>query len=143
MHKTEIADQRCVCATLRKASRAVSQMFDAALRPSGLRATQFHILAEVSGAGETTITQLTKRMVMDQTTLTRSIAILERDGLIRAVAKADARLKALQLTAKGSEALGRAQPLWAAAQESMVKLIGSDSWKVLGAEMERLANSGS
>jgi DNA-binding MarR family transcriptional regulator len=140
MHKTEMS-QRCVCATLRKASRAVSQMFDAALRPSGLRATQFHILAEVGGAGETTITQLTKRMVMDQTTLTRSIAILERNGLVKAVAKADARMKPLQLTAKGQKALGRAQPLWAEAQARMVKMIGSDSWKVLGAELERMANA--
>jgi len=141
MHKTEIAGERCVCATLRKASRSVTQLFDAALRPCGLRATQFHILAEVGGAGETTITRLTKRMAMDQTTLTRSIAILERDGLIKAVAKADARLKALQLTAKGGRALREAQPLWASAQERMVKMIGSESWKLLGDELERVADS--
>ena len=57
--------QHCICATLRKATRSVSQLYDNALRPSGLRATQFHILAELHGVGEATVSQLTKILIIE------------------------------------------------------------------------------
>ena len=131
--------RRCVCATLRKATRSVTQFFDNTLRPSGLRSTQFHILAEVRGAGEATVTELTKLLVMDQTTLTRSLALLERDGLLRTVPKPDGRLKSVRLTAKGNRALASAFPLWSAAQEQMVSAIGVEAWRVIGGELDTLA----
>ncbi len=136
----EEQDQRlCVCATLRKATRSVTQFFDNTLRPSGLRSTQFHILAEVRGAGEATVTELTKLLVMDQTTLTRSLALLERNGLLTTVPKPDGRLKSVRLTVKGNRALAFAFPLWSAAQEKMVGAIGLQAWKVIGSELETLA----
>ncbi len=132
-----IVDPRaCVCATLRKASRAVTQVFDNALRPSGLRATQLNILGEISGSGEATVTQLTKRLIMDQTTLTRSLGLLERDKLIQTVPKPDARLRTVKLTPKGEKTLKAAFPHWASAQKKIVLAIGSDAWALLGAELE-------
>ncbi len=133
----------CVCATLRKASRAVTQVFDNALRPSGLRATQFNILCEIQGRGETTATQLTKRLIMDQTTLTRSLSLLERDKLIQTVPKPDARLRTVKLTPKGEKTLHAAFPLWAEAQKRIVLALGVEAWALLGADLDRLVkNSG-
>ncbi|MEE8273100.1 MAG: MarR family transcriptional regulator, partial [Alphaproteobacteria bacterium] len=67
----------CTCFNLRKAARAVTQLYDAALGPSGLRATQFSLIAALGVRGAPTISQLAKAMVMDRTTLTRNLKPLE------------------------------------------------------------------
>jgi len=128
----------CVCATLRKASRAVTQVFDNALRPSGLRATQFNILGVIWGSGEATVTQLTKRLAMDQTTLPRSLGLLERENLIQTVPKPDGRLRTVKLIPNGEQAIESAFPLWAEAQKRMVLAIGTEAWALLGADLDRL-----
>jgi DNA-binding MarR family transcriptional regulator len=133
--------QHCVCSTLRKAARSVTQVYDHALQPSGLRATQFHILSEIRRAGEATVTELTKLLVIDQTTLTRSLALLERDGLLKTIPKPDGRLKSVQLTKKGEKKILSAQPLWASAQRKMLNTIGPEAWALLSGELNRLARS--
>ena len=131
--------QPCVCATLRKAARAVTQLYDNALRPVGLRATQFETLAEIRTAGEVTVTGLTRLLLIDQTTLTRNLFLLERDGLLKAVPRADGRVKAVRLTKKGELMLRRALPLWASTQKRMTNAMGAGTWASLSAELERLA----
>jgi DNA-binding MarR family transcriptional regulator len=104
-----------------------------------LRATQFNILAEIRGAGEATVTELTKVLFVDQTTLTRGLALLERDGLLRPVPKPDGRLKSVRLTEKGEKALQSAFPLWAHAQKKMMVSIGVEAWAKLQGDLDRLA----
>jgi DNA-binding MarR family transcriptional regulator len=123
---------------LRKATRSVTQIYDAALRPTGLRATQFHILAELHGS-EATVGQLARRAVLDQTTLTRGLALLERDGLIRAVPKPDGRLRSVALTRKGRNTLARALPLWSGAQQHVVAALGAPAWVAMSAKLDKLA----
>lgn len=129
----------CVCATLRMASRAVTQMFDEALRPSGLRATQFHLMVEIGMAGEAAVKDLTARLLLDQTTLTRNLAVLERDGLIEAVRRTDRRVRPFALTETGRKTLRDAQPLWAEAQKKAVGRLGSRVWEELRGQLETLA----
>lgn len=129
----------CVCTTLRKATRNVTQLYDDALRPSGLRTTQLHTLNAIGEAGEATVTELTKLLLIDQTTLTRNLAVLERDGLIKEVQKPDGRLKSVRLTRKGEQALQAALPLWAEIQERVTKAISTRTWTSMSAELERLA----
>lgn len=137
--KLDIAACRgCVCATLRMAARAVTQHYDNTLRPSGLRATQFNILAAIYGAGEASITRLTKALTMDQTTLTRSLALLKRRGLLETTPQADGRVKSFRLTAKGKKKLELAYPLWAGAQERVMAEIGGAEWAKLQRELRRL-----
>src|SRR5438874_13751675 len=69
----------CVCSTLRMVSRAVTQLYDDILRPSGLRVTQFSILATIARSGEAHLRQLEAALAIDQTTLTRSLSLLQRD----------------------------------------------------------------
>src|SRR6267143_226591 len=99
----------CVCNTLRMASRAVTQLYDDVLRPSGLRVTQYSILAMIARMGEANLRQLEDTLAIDQTTLTRSLNLLERDRVIERVPHSDGRIKALRLTSKGRRALGPAR----------------------------------
>jgi len=71
------------------ASRAVTQLYDDVLRPSGLRVTQFSILTMIARMGEANLRQLEATLAMDQTTLTRSLSLLERDGVIGRVPHPD------------------------------------------------------
>src|SRR6266478_8615075 len=105
----------CVCSTLRMVSRAVTQLYDDVLRPSGLRVTQFSILATIARLGEANLRQLEYMLAIDQTTLTRSLNLLERDGAIERASHPDARIKAMRLASKGRRALEVSRPLWAQA----------------------------
>src|SRR5437660_7101411 len=84
----------CVCSTLRMVSRAVTQLHDGVLRPSGLRVTQFSILATIARLGETNLRQLECMRAIDQATLTRSLDLLERNRVIERVLPPDRRIKA-------------------------------------------------
>jgi len=118
----------CVCNTLRMVTRAVTQLYDDRLRASGLRVTQYSVLAAITRAGEANLTQLEERLAIDQSTLTRSLKLLERDGLIERAPHPDRRIKALRLTAKGRRAVAIARPLWARAQEQVVRELGTSAW---------------
>jgi DNA-binding MarR family transcriptional regulator len=118
----------CVCSALRMVTRAVTQLYDDALRPSGLRVTQFSILATLAWLGEANLRQLEDRLAIDQTTLTRSLTRLERDGVIERVPHPDGRIKALRPTAKGRRLLEVARPLWAEAQEQVLREWGPKAW---------------
>src|SRR5258707_2971121 len=74
--------QDCNCLAVRQAARHITQFYDQLLAPSGLRTTQFSILAKLRRKGPLTINALAAAMVMDRTTLGRNILPLERDGLI-------------------------------------------------------------
>jgi DNA-binding MarR family transcriptional regulator len=109
--------EECNCFAVRSAARHVTQFYDQFLAPSGLRATQFSILARLKRNGPLTIKALARDMVMDRTTLGRNILPLERDGLIRIEAAAsDRRAKELHLTKAGEKRLQAARKLWSAAQ---------------------------
>ena len=118
----------CVCSTLRMVSRAVTQLYDDVLRPSGLRVTQFSILATIARLGEANLRQLESMLAIDQTTLTRSLGLLERDGVIERASHPDGRIKAMRLTAKGRRALEAARPLWAQAQAKVLRELGATAW---------------
>ena len=118
----------CVCSTLRMVTRAVTQLYDDVLRPSGLRVTQFSILATLAHLGEANLKQLEERLAVDQTTLTRSLTLLERDGVIERVPHPDGRIKALRPTAKGRRVLDVAWPLWAQAQDTVLRELGTKGW---------------
>ncbi len=131
----------CTCANIRRASRAVTQAYDTALHPSGLRATQFTVLAKLAAAQEITIGDLAKRMLMDRTTLTRNLRPLERDGLIHIGVGEDRRSRELTLTEAGQDALGRALPLWRAAQKRIVTSLGDPRWRRLLDDLSAAAKS--
>src|SRR2546422_10216343 len=118
----------CVCSTLRMVTRAMTQLYDDVLRSSGLRVTQFSILATIARMGEANLRQLTDTLALDQTTLTRSLNLLERAGVTERVTHPDGRIKAMRLTSKGRRAQEVARPLWAQAQARVLREVGTKSW---------------
>ncbi len=118
----------CVCSTLRMVSRAVTQLYDDVLRPSGLRVTQFSILATIARMDAANLRQLEDTLAIDQTTLTRSVNLLERDGMTERVPHPDGRIKAMRLTSRGRRALEVARPLWAQAQGKVLRELGRKAW---------------
>lgn len=119
----------CVCAHLRGTARAVTQVFDAALQPTGLRATQLTVLIAVAAAPGAPMSSLAEALVMDRTTLTRNLRPLERQGLIRIAPGRDRRSREVTLTRNGGALLRRALPLWERAQARIVGGLGDERWR--------------
>jgi DNA-binding MarR family transcriptional regulator len=118
-HAPLLERNRCNCAALRKASRKLSQFYDATLAPSGLKSTQFAILVEIERRANAapTIRDLADALVMDQSTIGQNLRPLERDGLISLEYDAtDRRRRQVKLTKYGRSRLTAAAPLWAEAQ---------------------------
>ena len=123
----------CTCFGLRKAARAVTQIYDRALKPAGLRATQFSLLVAAERAGPCAIGELAELLVMDRTTLTRNLKPLLDQGLLESVEGADRRRRPVAITAQGRAALARALPYWREAQASLAGSLGrSRWWRLLG-----------
>ena len=116
---------RCACFSLRKASRAVTQLYDDALRPSGLRTTQFSLLVLLRLAGTVPMTRLAEEAVMDRTTLARNLEVLQRNGLVRVQPGEDARVREVEITRAGMAKLEEAFPRWQRAQRSMSGSLGA------------------
>jgi DNA-binding MarR family transcriptional regulator len=112
---------------MRKASRRVSQMYDAALAPAGLKATQFAILSEIERRADDppTMHELAEAMVLDRSTLGQNLRPLERDRLVAwEPSDADRRRKLVILTERGRAKGMQARSLWRAAQERFESTIG-------------------
>jgi len=119
------APQNCLCFNLRRATRAVTQAYDAALRPAGLTASQFSLLSAIPGAGATTMRELADALGMDRTTLTRNLQPLIREGLVAVGVGKDQRQRLVSLERKGVERLAAARKLWRAMQNSTVDSFGA------------------
>jgi DNA-binding MarR family transcriptional regulator len=126
----------CYCATLRQAARAISQKYDAALRGTELTITQFTLLMMLDQMNRPRVNDLAEALAMDQTSLSRTLRIMERDGLIAAVAGEDKRESRWIPTARGQQRLKRAMPAWRGAQKSVEKLLGADAERVGSAAYE-------
>ena len=77
--------RQCLNFRLRRVSRLVGQHYDAALRPAGLRATQFSLLVVVASSAETSMSRVTQAMGMERSALARNLKPLERQGLLKIV----------------------------------------------------------
>ncbi len=114
----------CACFNLRRATRMVTQLYDEALKPAGIRATQFTVLVAIGSGGPISVNQLADRIVMDRTTLTRNLKPLEREGLIAVRPGDDLRVREVSLTAKGRKTLERSYPLWERVQARLREQLG-------------------
>ncbi|HTC23057.1 MAG TPA: MarR family winged helix-turn-helix transcriptional regulator [Gemmatimonadales bacterium] len=132
----------CVCFHLRKTARTITQAYDHALAPTGLRATQFTLLRVVSRTGGLPFAALADVLGMERTTLTRNLKVLERDKLVRTVPGADRRVRLVSLTPKGQRKLADAEPIWAAAHADITGRLGEDTWAELRRNLSRTITVG-
>jgi DNA-binding MarR family transcriptional regulator len=120
-----------MCGSLRRASRALTQLYEQALRPAGLRATQFTVLQVLARAGEASQGQLGRILAMNSTTLTRTLKIMIRNGWISERRGEDRRERWLHLAGPGELLLKRALPRWEEVQSRMRRQLGSQAWDEL------------
>jgi DNA-binding MarR family transcriptional regulator len=133
---------RCNCTALRKASRRLSQFYDSALAASGLKSTQFAILAEIQRRQEEppTIRELSEALVMDQSTIGQNLRPLERDDLISLEEDAiDRRRRRVKLTRTGLARIASARPLWVDAQSRFENRLGEQAAAELRAVLIEIA----
>lgn len=129
----------CTCSRLRKVTRRVSQIYDRSLEPSGLTVTQYALLAHLAAFDGISIGALADKMVMDPTSLTRSLRPLERQGLIALKPnRDDRRVRSLHLTAAGRCAFDNARPAWARTQRFIELVIGELETPALHAALDRV-----
>lgn len=113
----------CLCFAVRRAARAITQHYDRALRPTGLRATQFTLLTVLALAGPLPVSRAAGRLGMERTTLTRNLRPLVRQGLVTLGDGDDRRIRTLTLTAKGRRAVVAALPHWRQAQQVAARYV--------------------
>jgi len=121
----------CYCATLRQASRALSAFYDKHLHASGVRVTQFTILQALDILKSARNLDLVDALAIDQTTLTRNLALLAKRGFVRVVARPSGREKCWGMTAAGMKAYEQALPLWEEAQAEVKKRSGARNMQAL------------
>jgi DNA-binding MarR family transcriptional regulator len=124
----EIPSLPCLCANSRRAARALTQFYDEALRPLGLRVTQFTILQVLDRTGEVSQGRLGQILAMDSTTLTRTLGIMSREGWIAERSGRDRRERLLQMSEVGRDRYKRAQPAWETAQTQLQRQLGKTRW---------------
>jgi len=130
----------CASFNLRRTARAITRLFDFAFQDCGIRSTQFTILIGVAKTQPTSIGALAKLLIIDPTTLTRSLRLLEKQGWLAISKRSTKRRRFVTLTAQGKQALARSLPAWRAVQERFVQAIGPEQWTKLRCELETLAH---
>jgi DNA-binding MarR family transcriptional regulator len=130
----------CNCLALRQAARHVSQFYDQFLAQSGLRTTQYSILARLQRKGAMTINALAADLVTDRTTLGRNLQPLEREGLVTvAQGRTDRRSKEVKLTSAGAGRMRSARKAWDEAQAQFESAFGIKRAKELRALLHEIA----
>src|SRR5271154_7041369 len=102
----------CNCLSLRQATRRVTQLYDQALAPIGLRATQYSLLRQIDSLGPISLNPLAEAMVMDRATLGHNVRPLAAQGLIKLKVGEDRRSREISLTRAGRKLLAEGRKLW-------------------------------
>lgn len=126
----------CLCASTRLAARSITRLYDSEFRGVGLQAPQFALLMQLAQKAGMSQGELLEHIAMDQTTLSRNLAVLTRRKWVKS--EVQGRRRTYTLTRAGSTILERAKPGWQRSQEKMRKALGAD-WDVVWSALNRLA----
>lgn len=117
----------CNCLNMRRASQAITEVYDEFLEPSGLKIGQFSLIKYIENLGPVSVSDLALKMRLDRTTLVRNIKPLEERGLVTDISAEGTRNRQLKLTDKGVEAYKCAEELWGKAQSYFEEYLGRDN----------------
>jgi DNA-binding MarR family transcriptional regulator len=129
----------CVAFNSRKAARAVTKLYDLELAPAGIRSTQFAVLITLAKSQPVSIGDLAAALLIDTTTLTRSLRLMRKQGLLTISERSTMRQRFVTLTLEGTHALQNSLPRWRTVQTRFVNAIGKGHWKVLRQELAHLS----
>ena len=128
----------CTCGRLRRAARALTQLYDDLMAPSGLRVTQFSLMRTLARDGPSRMSVLAESLLLDRTALSRTLEPLEERGLIAVVPGRDARTREVSLTRAGEKAIRTAEPYWKHAQGQVAARVGAGKLDALVATLREL-----
>ena len=131
----------CICFHLRKAARAVSRTYDDALADVGLSNTRYSLMGILHERGSLGVTELAEVAVMERTTLTRTLALMERDDLVTIEPGDDRRTRVVELSEHGRAKLAEALPVWRRAQKQMIAELGNHRKERLIKDLDRAAST--
>jgi len=135
------AENLCNVTALRKATRRISQLYDAMLAPTGLRSTQRAILVYVARYGSPTMSELAAALVLDRSALNHNLKPLERDGLLRVVVdQDDRRSRRILLSKLGEVKLRESTQAWQRAQQRFETSFGARQSAALRASLQLVAS---
>jgi DNA-binding MarR family transcriptional regulator len=138
---SRIPTAACTCGRLRRAARALTQLYDDTMAPAGLRVTQFSLLRTLSRDGTVRMSDLAGRLLLDRSALSRNLDPLVQRGLVAIAAGSDARTREVSLTRAGETAVRDALPHWKRAQTQVAARLGTaklDTLVALLGEVETL-----
>ncbi len=122
-------ERECAALRTRMAARKVTRAYDEALRPLGLKVTQFTLLVAIKRGAPDSISRLADNLALERTTLTRNLQRLEKDGLIEIGPEGYRRARSLRLTERGEARLEQALPIWRTIQDRLVAELGRERWE--------------
>ena len=128
----------CTCGRLRRAARALTQLYDHLMAPSELRVTQFSLLRTLARDGPSRMSVLAESLLLDRTALSRTLDPLVERGLIAIVPGRDARTREVSLTRAGERAIRTAEPYWKHAQAQVAARVGAGKLDTLVATLREL-----
>jgi len=132
MTKPAPQSETCLCMTLRRATRAATRLYDAQMKKTGLKITQFSLLRNIRRAGEITVTELARLLDLERTAMGRNLDLLEREGLIQTIGSDDdQRVRVVRLTPKGRRTEAAALPVWRQAQTEMKQRLRKGAFRSL------------
>jgi DNA-binding MarR family transcriptional regulator len=116
----------CLCLHTQRAARAMSRIFDEALRPLGLNSGQFSLLISLNRPEPPTLGSVAQLLALDRTTLTANLKPLERQGLVDVRPdEKDRRTRRLVITSKGRDLLVEAVPVWTSTHQAIETRLAS------------------
>ena len=116
----------CIAVRLRLLNRVVTNLYDDALRPLGLKVSQLNILIVTAKLGLARPAQVCDILQLDASTLSRNVKPLQAHGWLEVVPEEDARSQPFRLTAQGKRLIEKAVPAWEKAQQQASELLGSE-----------------
>ena len=136
-----LPDIACACATVRRLSRLLTQLYDDHLRSSGVEAPQMVLLGTLAALPGISQVALGARLALDKTTLSRNLRLMEANGWIEPAPAKDRRKKGFRLTLQGQDRLAAAKPMWAAAQARFESSMSPEEWQGMFTVLKRATDS--
>lgn len=132
----------CACTAVRRTARSMTRAYDDAIRPSGLRVTQFALLVAAElGGGTLKLGQIADILGLERTTVTRDLRPLEKRGLVTVEPGEDRRARIVRVTEAGRRTMTDAMPRWRAAQAKVLAGDAAESWPRIAEGLGRLADA--
>jgi DNA-binding MarR family transcriptional regulator len=131
----------CIAVRLRLLNRVVTNFYDDALRPLGLKVSQLNILIVTARLGLARPAQVCEILQLDASTLSRNVKPLHAHGWLEVVSEEDARAQPFRLTPQGKRLIEKAVPAWEEAQRQATELLGNEGITLLDKAAKRVGMS--